>query len=174
MRQLWLNWTLANFGVFQTTSNLEMGWNATKVAPKQCFDVGQDQKQEFLFTLDLLQQSMSYSLKNWLNKIFEQKFKWRWYACKVKLHESFISQIVLDLYGSGVSICITQITLHNIQLVLVFKQKSWNTNCKQTYLAPVVYNYWHNVLIKVTRPSFFGGGTILRWSSLVSSPLRLS
>ena len=28
---------------------------------------------------------------------------------------------------SGVSICITQITLHNIQVVLVFKQKSWNT-----------------------------------------------
>ena len=91
---------------------------------------------------------MSCSLKNWLNKIFEQKFKWRWYACKVKLHESFISEIVLDLQVSGVSICITQITLHNIQVVLVFKQKSWNTNCKQTNLSPVVYNYWHNVLIK--------------------------
>ena len=25
------------------------------------------------------------------------------------------------------------------------KQKSWNTNCKQTNLALVVYNYWHNV-----------------------------
>ena len=35
--------------------------------------------------------------------------------------------------------------MHNIQVVLVFKQKSWNTNCKQTNLALVVYNYWHNV-----------------------------
>ena len=33
-------------------------------------------------------------------------------------------------------------------VALVFKQKSVNTNCKQTNLAPVVYNYWHNVLIK--------------------------
>ena len=63
-----------------------------------------------------------------------------------KLHESVVSEIVLDLQGSGVSICITQITLRNIQVVLVFKQKSWNTNYKQTNLAPVVYNYWHNAL----------------------------
>ena len=33
----------------------------------------------------------------------------------------------MDLWESGVSIYITQITLHNIQVVLVFKQKSWNT-----------------------------------------------
>ena len=61
-------------------------------------------------------------------------------------NKSFVSEIVLDLEGSGVSICITQITLHTIQVVLVFKQKSWNTNYKQTNLAPIVYNYWHNVL----------------------------
>ena len=57
-----------------------------------------------------------------------------------------MSEIVLDHQGSGVSLCITQITLHNIQVVLVFKQKSWNTNYKQTNLAPVVYNYWHNFI----------------------------
>ena len=29
--------------------------------------------------------------------------------------------------------------MHNIQVVLVFKQKSWNTNYKQTNLAPLVF-----------------------------------
>ena len=125
---------------------LKAGWNATNVAPTQCFYVGQDQKTRVSVHSWLVAPIDVLLIKNWLNKIFEQKFIWRWYACKVKLHGSFVSEIVLDLQGSGVSICITQIILHNIQVALVFKQKSWNTNCKQTNLTPAVYNYWQNVV----------------------------